>query len=108
MQYNVHFLTSTREHLVLSERYDSSDDYATREGAFEIEWTAEKQVCLPGTLDTVTQQVKTPNINIYHVLAFTIELRGASGGLSTVCPSFYQRSIPQMIHWGIADMLRIV
>ncbi|GES61641.1 hypothetical protein ATEIFO6365_0011030000 [Aspergillus terreus] len=84
VQYNVHFLTSTREHLVLSERYDSSDDYATREGAFEIEWTAEKQVCLPDTLDTVTQQVKTPNINIYHVLAFTIELRGASGGLSTI------------------------
>ncbi|KAL5363177.1 hypothetical protein BJX96DRAFT_186630 [Aspergillus floccosus] len=84
VQYNVNFLTSAREHLVFSERYDGPGDYTTQEGAFEIEWTAEKQVCLPRILDTVTQQVKTHNIKIYHVLAFTIELRDASGALSVI------------------------
>ncbi|KAF7594610.1 hypothetical protein BBP40_008877 [Aspergillus hancockii] len=75
-QFNVHFLSSKRDHTVFSERYEP-DEYVSSEP--DIEWCTSSMVRLPQDLASCTQQINSDTMKIYHLLALTVELKRGNG-----------------------------
>ena len=85
-RYGVRYLTSAKDHVVLSERHDvQEEDYLVAASEmFDIEWSTTKAVALPKSLEKCTQRVRSNHIQVHHELVFTVELVNAKGNLSTV------------------------
>ncbi|KAH8432012.1 arrestin C-terminal domain-containing protein [Aspergillus melleus] len=85
-RYGVRYLTSAKDHIVLSERHDEQEeDYLVPASEmFDIEWSTTKAVALPKSLEKCTQRVRSNNIQVHHELVFTVELVNAKGNLSTI------------------------
>ncbi|KAF9885235.1 hypothetical protein FE257_000595 [Aspergillus nanangensis] len=84
-QFNLQYLTSTREHVIFSQRYNSTGEHVSiGSETFDVEWCTAKTVTLPQDLEVCTQRVNTKNIKIHHLIAFTIELKEESGSTSKI------------------------
>ncbi|KAI9041430.1 arrestin C-terminal domain-containing protein [Aspergillus affinis] len=85
-RYGVRYLTSAKDHIVLSERHEGQEeDYlAAASEMFDIEWSTTKAVALPKSLEECTQRVKSNHIQVHHELIFSVELVSAKGNLSTI------------------------
>ncbi|THC91392.1 hypothetical protein EYZ11_009141 [Aspergillus tanneri] len=84
----VNFFTSAEEYTIFSERYDAGNYVMLGSELLNVEWRVEKTVCLPRGFEACTQSVDSKNINICHMLAFTIELHNENGSLSKIQGTF--------------------
>lgn len=83
-QFNVHFLSSKREHIIFNERHNLDDCIAPESEEPDLEWCITKTISLPQDLAACTQDVSFKMMTIKHQVAFTVELLGVGKGLSMV------------------------
>ncbi|KAF7624846.1 hypothetical protein AFLA_001726 [Aspergillus flavus NRRL3357] len=83
-QFNVHFLSSKREHIIFNERHNLDDCIAPESEEPDLEWCITKTISLPQDLAACTQDVSSKMMTIKHQVAFTVELLGVGKGLSMI------------------------
>ncbi|KKK13224.1 hypothetical protein ARAM_000555 [Aspergillus rambellii] len=83
-RYNIRHLASKAKHVILAEQHEPDDYVSERPEVFEIEWCTAKKVSLPRDFASCTQSVQTGVFKINHLLAVTITVKDARGGLSMI------------------------
>ncbi|OGM48716.1 hypothetical protein ABOM_002054 [Aspergillus bombycis] len=83
-QFNVHFLSSNKEHVIFRERHNLDDCTVSGSEDSDLEWCITKAISLPQDLEEYTQDVSSNAIRIKHHVAFTVELLGVGEGVSMI------------------------